>query len=200
MRANPAGTIAVGLLLAAFGTSRPATAEIVYTPVNTTITGNGSIQINLDHNQTADFALYSSSQLTSCGLRGALAGSTTAKVRAGDGVVVSHLNFAAVLASGTTVDINSTFHKGPVIVTRFFLCEFTHQHVAGYLGLEFQINGQTHYGWAQVIIDASFGTRTGSMTTTLVDFAYETVPGQGIKTGQTSENSDDTPGQEPVNW
>jgi hypothetical protein len=26
----------------------------------------------------------------------------------------------------------------------------------GYLGLEFQINGRTHYGWAQVIINAGY--------------------------------------------
>ena len=138
-----------------------------------------------------DFVLRSSSQLTVCGNRGALVGSTKAKVRAGNGVVVTNLNFADVLVNGTTVDGNSNFRKGPVIVTQFFLCEFRKQHVAGYLGLEFQLDGQTHYGWAQVAIDASFGTQTGSMTTTLVDFAYETVPGQEIKTGQTTENLDD---------
>jgi hypothetical protein len=35
--------------------------------------------------------------------------------------------------------------------------------VSGYLGLEFQIKGQTHYGSALVSIAAVFNGRTGSM-------------------------------------
>lgn len=165
----------------------PAHAEVVYTPVGVTINGNGSFKIDLNHDGVTDFVLRSVSQLTICGNRGGLIGSTTIKPAiTGNGVVVSHLDFAAVLPSGVPIDNTDTFYMSKAVVTQFFLCEFQQTQVAGYLGLEFQINGKTHYGWAQIQIYAQFGIQTGSMRTTLVGFAYETIAGQAINTGQTS--------------
>ena len=54
-----------------------------------------------------------------------------------------------------------------------------------YLGLEFQINGQTHYGWAEL---STYG-RTG--VNFLYGFAYETIAGKGIQTGQTMDSPDE---------
>jgi hypothetical protein len=48
----------------------------------------------------------------------------------------------------------------------------------GYLGLSFQVNGETYYGWAYL--------RVGEGTGTLLGYAYETIPGRAIKAGQTS--------------
>jgi hypothetical protein len=56
-----------------------------------------------------------------------------------------------------------------------------------YLGLEFMISGQVHYGWARVAV-----TRTGkgfdknSITATLTGYAYETIPNKPIITGKTT--------------
>ena len=52
------------------------------------------------------------------------------------------------------------------------------------IGKAVKINGQIHYGWAQVDIDAGFGVTTGSLDVTLIDYAYETVAGKSIKAGQ----------------
>ena len=58
--------------------------------------------------------------------------------------------------------------------------------------LEFQIQGsgglETHYGWAQVSVSATFSITHNNLqtTTSLSGFAYETVPGKAITTGQTS--------------
>jgi len=54
--------------------------------------------------------------------------------------------------------------------------------------LEFQIEGKTHYGWAYVEVAATgpSGVKPGTLHTTLIGFAYETIPGQAIKTGETS--------------
>jgi hypothetical protein len=165
----------------------PADAEVVYTPVGVTVSGSGSFKIDLNHDGVTDFILRSVSQFTICGDRGGLYGSTTIKPAiTGNGVVVSHLDFAAVLPSGVPIDNSDSFYMSKAVVTQFLLCEGQHTQVAGYLGLEFQINGKTHYGWAQIKIYASFGTQTGSMSTTLVGFAYETIPGHTINTGQTS--------------
>ena len=181
--------IAVGALLMSLLAFAPhAAAEVVYTSVNATISGNGSIKIDLNHDGITDFVLRSFSRFTVCGNRGGLIGSTKITPTTGDGVVVSHLDFAAVLASGISIDASSLFYNAQTVVTQFFVCSSGSQHVAGYLGLEFQINGQTHYGWAQVIIYARYPYLQNWMRTTLVDFAYETIPGQAIKTGQTTGN------------
>lgn len=180
-------TVLVGLGLIA--SAWPAEAKVVYTPRNVTISGNGYIKLDLNHDGIIDFWLGSVSQVSACGNRHGLLGSTTiTPTIAADGVVVSHLNFAALQGGGIPIDARATFYHAKTIVTQFFICSSGSQHVAGYLGLEFQINGRTHYGWAQVRIDAyyNFGFKhlTG-MRTTLVDEAFETIPGQAIKTGQT---------------
>jgi hypothetical protein len=193
-RTTAAIVVGALLLMSLLAFARTATAEVVYTPVNVTISGNGSIKLDLNHDGITDFVLRSVSQVAACGNRGGLIGSTKITPTTGDGVEVSHLDFAAVLASGIPIDARATFYKARTVVTQFFICSSGSQHVAGYLGLEFQINGQTHYGCAQVKIDAyynfGFNRRTG-MRTTLVGFAYETIPGQAIKTGQTSGNLDE---------
>ena len=151
-----------------FALASTATAEVVYTPVNATISGKGSIKLDVNHDGITDFVLHSVSQLTVCGNRGGFTGSTKLMPKNGGGVVVSHLNFADVEASGVPVEGNSTFYGRKTIVTQFFICSGGSQTVSGYLGLEFQINGQVHYGWAQVHIHAGFGGRTGDMETTLM--------------------------------
>lgn len=165
-----------------------ARAEVVYTPVNVTISGNGSIKLDLNHDGIKDFVLRSVSQVTVCGNRGGFLGSTKITPTKGDGVVVSHLNFAAVLGSGISIDSTQTFYNAQTVVTQFFICSSGTQHITGYLGLEFQINGQIHYGWAQVDIYAHYNYRSFGMSTTLIDFAYESIPGQAIQTGQMAGN------------
>ena len=51
-----------------------------------------------------------------------------------------------------------------------------------YLGLKFQINGETHYGWARLSVQVSQLHITGTLT----GYAYETIPGKGIVAGRTT--------------
>lgn len=173
---------AVGLLSLAW----PAEAKVVYTPVNVTISGNGSISLDLNHDGITDFVIRSVSLVTVCGDRGGLIGSTKITPKTGNGIVVSHLNFAELLGSGIPIGAGADFYKAQAVVTQFFLCSSGTHTADGYLGLEFQINGQTHYGWARVAIYAYYTYFRHVMRTTLLDFAYETIPGLAIKTGQTS--------------
>jgi hypothetical protein len=190
-RAIPSLTMGTLLMIALALLTPASVAEVVHTPVNATISGNGAIKIDLNHDGIKDFVLRSTSQVAACGNRQGLIGSTKIIPKtAGNGVVVSHLNFAAVLASGTPIDTNATFRNAGSVVTQFFLCSFGNQRVAGYLGLELQIDGQTHYGWVQISIDAHYDHLHNSMSTTVVDFAYETIPGHAIKAGQTALNID----------
>jgi hypothetical protein len=49
-----------------------------------------------------------------------------------------------------------------------------------YLGLKFQIDGETHYGWVRL----STQLVQTHITATLTGYAYETTPGKGIRAGQ----------------
>jgi len=53
---------------------------------------------------------------------------------------------------------------------------------AGYLGLSFQVDGQTYYGWAYLTV--------GEDTATLTGYAYENTPGTPINAGQTTDADD----------
>ena len=53
-----------------------------------------------------------------------------------------------------------------------------------YLGLSFQRNGRTHYGWARLNVGAAnYANLTG--------YAYETIAGKSIKAGQTKGMAND---------
>jgi hypothetical protein len=53
-----------------------------------------------------------------------------------------------------------------------------------YLGLKFQIHGQTHYAWARLRIKVTVGYPTGSIVGTLTGYAYETIPNKPIIAGK----------------
>lgn len=195
MKTNHGITVAIvagALLTSLLAFASTAAAEVVYTPANVTLSGDGYIKIDLNHDAITDFVLRSVLTAAYCGtVGGGYTGSTRIIPTTGDGIVVSHLNFAALLASGISVDANSTFYNARTIVTQLKACNGSLKYVSGYLGLEFQINGQTHYGWALVDISVYSGFRYG-MRTTLIGFAYETIPGQAIRTGQTAGNFSET--------
>jgi hypothetical protein len=60
-----------------------------------------------------------------------------------------------------------------------------------YLGLEFLISGQVHYGWARL---STKTTRRGGFSAVLTGYAYETTPNQSIMAGQVSGASAQKPG------
>ena len=67
--------IAAGILLISLlALASTAAAEVVYTQVNASISGKGSIKLDLNHDGITDFVLHSVSQLTVCGNRGGIYG------------------------------------------------------------------------------------------------------------------------------
>jgi len=53
----------------------------------------------------------------------------------------------------------------------------------GYMGLEFDIGGFTHYGWARITVESDYESAT------VHDWAYETLPGVGLNAGVIPEPS-----------
>lgn len=174
------------------GMSRPMSAEVVYIPVHKTILNNGSLRGDIDHDGRTDFTLVATSQVTVCGNRGGFTGNVTLAPAEGNGVVVSHLDFAALLPVGTEVGPGSDFYQNSAIVDQFLICNAGQHDVEGYLGLEFLKNGETHYAWTFVQVDAFYSFKNSYLRVTVLGVAYETDPGVPITTGQQNLLQDGT--------
>lgn len=64
------------------------------------------------------------------------------------------------------------YHRGP-------------NGVSGFLGVEFKIKGQAHYGW--IAIDITCACRHEGFRGMITGYAYNTVANQPIRAGQTSD-------------
>jgi hypothetical protein len=197
MYALAASAAGVGLLALA----APAQAEVVYTPVNQVIGYNGVYGLDLNHDGTVDFLIQqwnygnwaSNNQLL-------------ADPAVGNGVEGIR-RAAAVLQSGQPIGPSQNFiagdQNGEVMLSVTHTTTGGPSHLHGswanlsnrYLGLKFQISGQTHYGWARVNVQ-----RKGfHFLATLTGYAYETIPNTAIKAGQTSGLANASAGQGPSN-
>jgi hypothetical protein len=165
----------------------PAVASISYTPVNRVVPNNGAYGIDFNHDGIKDFWIGSFFGPFFCGLRSGVGGSANLSPEKSTSGVILKGVFAAALPAGVSVGSAQAFAKRQTQLMFFNTCGGG--QVAGnwlnvsnhYLGLEFQIAGQTHYGWAELSIN---GGSKGLMTV-LVGFAYETIAGKTIITGQT---------------
>jgi probable HAF family extracellular repeat protein len=161
-----------------------AQASIVYTPVNVTLPTNGFYAIDLNHDGIADFTFQTESGFAICP-GGAERYHTRLRVRPTTGGIMGTRD-ADALQSGIQIDSGQTFWGSTALMYEKYFGPGCGQFDPGqwsnvrllYLGLEFQVNGQIHYGWAQLTTNSSTGVDT------LYGFAYETVAGQPIKTGQ----------------
>jgi hypothetical protein len=178
-----AGATGVGLLALA----QPAKGEIVYTPADVTIstTTLNSYALDLNGDGTTDFLLNATSREsvdTSGGTSRIIALPT------GSNAVVGIGGNAAALAAGQPIGAGRKF-AGRLLATLFTFIG-TEFQLGGrwaraknrYLGLKFQIDGQTHYGWARLTV----GPKGRTLTATLSGYAYETTANAPIVAGKTS--------------
>jgi hypothetical protein len=185
-------------------------AEVVYTPADQSIWANGGI-LDLNNDGIADFKFVAESGTshTTCGLGrfGAVAVSPVALANAVRGpaaydavhVEVSALPSSFLIGSNPTkfkpgatirmvefLDFRYGFCRGtsrtPVYETFGSMANTTDR----YLGLQFSINGETHYGWAR--FDVTVDAKTEQISITLTGYAYETIPGAPIFAGDESGN------------
>jgi hypothetical protein len=189
MYALAAGAAGVGGLALA----QPAEAKIVYTPANISIPLNGGlVQIDLNKDGVNDFALsnysYQTHGLGDLFLKVVEDQSSNEIV---DAKSKGHV-CAAALPKGAKVGPKSRFHQDPTkgLYMRYVGLGGTQSsgtrfgpwfelNGQRYLGLKFVVNGKTHYGWARVKVIS------GSVSTTLTGYAYETIPGKPIIAGAT---------------
>ena len=51
------------------------------------------------------------------------------------------------------------------------------------LGVRFQLNGQTHYGWVRLTVTSNVKLNKPTLEATITAYAYETVPNKPILAG-----------------
>jgi hypothetical protein len=173
--------------------AQPADAKVVYTPVHQVIGQNGVYNLDLNHDGTVDFLIQEWNQ-----------GFSSSNELLADGALGNAIEgsrfYAAALQAGASIGPNQKFVSGAgngevmVQITHFTTGGTSYVHGLWanvrnrYLGLKFQIDGQTHYGWARVSVQR----QAYHLAATLTGYAYETTPNTGIQAGQTDENTDNS--------
>lgn len=189
-----AGAAGVSILALA----QPSEAKIVYTKTHQVIGTNGVYLLDLNHDGVVDFLLVESGTPTSNGTR---ASDTLRALPAlGNGVEGKSgnpRNLASALNRGGRVGPGAQFISGNKYAT--MVATFVTDLGGGpsgqwvnvtnrYLGLKFQIDGKTHYGWARMTVELPGHFL---ISATLTGYAYETVPGKAIVAGQTEGQAGD---------
>jgi hypothetical protein len=178
--------------------ANPAEAEVVYTPAHQVIGRNQGFPIDLNHDGVTDFTIQNHFRENSSSEVAIL------EVGPGAGGSVVYSNFglgAAALQRGTRVGPRSPFKGGLQIMADRYALSFagTTYHFGswfnvsnGYLGIQFSIDGQVHFGWARLT------TRSNGkflIVATLTGYAYETDPGKAIIAGDIGNGSDEEKGR-----
>jgi hypothetical protein len=195
MYALAAGAAGVGML----ALSQPAEGKIVYTAAHRVIPPHHSYNIDLNHDKITDFTIVN--HVSACTdycffeLRQYPAGGNGGvgyDFGTGSGFLVD-----SALNRGARIGPRSPFKKGTgaLVIARAINTGGLHSTTAlgpwvnvknRYLGLKFQINGKTHYGWARLNVTVSKTT----ITATLTGYAYETIPNKPIVAGNTNRSNE----------
>jgi HYDIN/CFA65/VesB family protein len=183
--------IALATMVAAFTLVSPAKAEIVYHSANIGI-NDGTYNLDLNGDGVTDFTIMSTWRSGSCGVNCKYweisLGETPAS---GNGAVVGPLKRGDEIGPNQAFDGNAGFMSeylkkyvcGPKSCGWLYSSWGPWLGQTGYLGLSFQVNGQTYYGWAKLKCP---GGKYGGGQGTLLGYAYETIPGRAILAGETS--------------
>jgi hypothetical protein len=179
-------------------------AEIVYTPANLQISPIGTYTLDVDNNGTTDFTFFD----TYYDALGTLA---VRPVLAGNGVVLTQNSHgrpaAAALRSGRGIGARARFGSGGyslVMATGWYNVYFPYNFRCRgpwkdkqnhYLGLQFMIGGEIHYGWARLSETCYRGNRNSAL---LTGYAYETIANKSIKAGQEQGTDDGVEQPEPA--
>ena len=173
--AMAAGAGGVGLLALAL----PAEAEVVYTPAHLKLLPNSAISIDLNNDGTTDITLRNEiNSLTS---------SQSCELFVDAGAAAGAGYRALALSAGASIGSRHGFSRG--------FMAFAFRGVGGtiitgdswanvsnrYLGVRFQINGETHYGWARLSVQIG---KAGTIFAALTGYAYETIANRPLRAGQ----------------
>jgi len=191
---------ATGASVSLLALTQPSEAKIVYTKIHKVIGTNGVDPLDLNHDGIIDFLIQErgSSHFSFSGSNG-----LWAKAAFGNGVEGSHTQsgffvLASALQKGAPIGPRQSFvsSTGSFGEAMFRVACSVDQGCSRqgqwanvsnrYLGLKFQVDGKTHFGWARLSVQL----QSQQITATLTGYAYETIPDKGIRAGQTRGTAD----------
>jgi hypothetical protein len=183
--------------------TQTAAARIIYTPTHHVIGHLGSYNLDLNNDGKTDVTILESQHSTSESQRTRLiaapGASNLVKGYPWFTSIGSGLKFASALRPGQKIGGSQTRFGYGVRETMAGAAS-----IAGgpaysfaawgnlplipyrYLGVKFQIDGKSHYGWARMIVKVS-GI---NINATITGYAYETVPNKTIIAGKKSDSED----------
>jgi len=196
-----AGAVGVSLMALA----SPSEAEILYTPANKVIGRGSTYNLDVNGDGIVDFTIAERPGATQFRTSQAL----WAKAATGNAVECSSTFCASSAAYPVALRPGSQI--GPKVRGRGWMgrnapMAFEELFKLGtlqygcpwanvsdrYLGLEFKIDGEYHYGWARLTVKFHGGPpKDRTWEAQLTGYAYETVAGKSINAGQTKDNGDD---------
>jgi hypothetical protein len=205
LSAYATAAVAAGVSLAAMAAR--AEAKIVYTPAHVAIPVNEYVLVDLTHDGIADFGLYNLAVSGGAVLSVGCALHTTVEILPPKGQACSYQTnqiwgrgmvsgrFASALRAGFTVRGNKSYFQAGnypfgAAMGRVGYGRYGHSSTSGgqwlyathrYLGLQFVIKKQVHYGWARLNVTL----KSGKIAAILTGYAYETEPNKPIITGKT---------------
>ena len=203
--ATAASAAGVGLLALA----QPAEAKIIFTPVHQKLVGKTTLDLNGDGVADFRFTNHLSTQClgSHCGIHQTMVVFTYGNLQvyglATGNQVWGQGTAASQLGPGVSVGSNGNFPGGKEMAgfaatdgqvgTTFGAWGAGGVLHQGYLGLKFVINGQTHFGWARIKVQIVGET----IKAVLTGYAYETIAGKAIVTGQTHASNEVSNVMEP---
>jgi hypothetical protein len=182
--------------------AQPSQAEIVYTATNQTVSANQTVAIDLNHDGVTDFTV--SNRFYTIDARGGafptggggerVAGLLHIIPQTLNRVLIHGASYnASALQAGRKVGPRNQFIAGARYMEYCIsTTEGSYTRAGGqwddvknrYLGLQFSLDGQVHFGWARLSVSHAKGSC--EMTAVLTGYAYETVAGKAIEAGQTA--------------
>src|ERR1035438_4043618 len=156
-----AGAAGVGVLVL----GQTAEARIVYTPADTKIAPDHTTPLDLNHDGIIDFRfrdIYRRSHtygFDHTGILSVLPANPADKI---EGYFRTNGHYASALRAGVSIGPNAKFTTGPNIMATTFIDTGRVRELsavcngpwsgdaARYLGLEFSIQGEVHFGWARL--------------------------------------------------
>jgi len=191
-----AAATAAGVGLLALAAS--AEARIVYTRANEQIVPDHRFPLDLNHDKKTDFTLVDTVGAIFFTNWGVL---TAYPNRSGNAIwgyqATGGLRFASALPAGFKLGPNKGFSLGQKVMAQSTFLGGRRQYstsckgpwkgaINRYLGFQFKIKTETHYGWARLNITCNQTEVTGTLT----GYAYETIPNKPIITGRIKSADD----------
>jgi len=200
--------------------AQPSHAEIVYTPTHEAVKIRGTLALDLNGDGMTDFTFRNN--LSSCGSQppARLATQPPECSQHAFADLSIHPAGTNAVVAGNPINSrvwDSALPMGKIVgsqakFSKYGSMEFCatnngrSTYITGpwanvknlFVGLQFSIDGQTHYGWARLSVTVKNIPRQVCATAAvLTGYAYETEPGKPILTGKTS-GKDEVSGTAPA--